>query len=137
MGTDEVGECARIVAVVPDQQLEGVGHDQDELDLRRCERDGESLIRLPPATPLPLQASRMDAYHLQHGEILLPPEVLLYLRSHGGQHVVRVHDDVHEGIQQAEERAVTTCGVYGAREGQICIKSSRLFAQFVANRRAA
>ena len=33
MGTNEVRESAREVALVPEQQLEGVGHHQDELDL--------------------------------------------------------------------------------------------------------
>lgn len=46
-------------------------------------------------------------YHLEHGQVFLPPQVLLHLRSDGGQHVVRVHDDVHERVEQTEERAVT------------------------------
>lgn len=64
------------VVAVDEEQLEGVHHDGDELD------------------------------HLERGQVLLPPQVLLELRSHCGEQVVRVHDDVHEGVQQAEERAV-------------------------------
>ena len=33
VGTDEVSERDRIVALVPDQQLESVSHHQDELNL--------------------------------------------------------------------------------------------------------
>lgn len=46
-------------------------------------------------------------YHLEHSQVFLPPEVLLHLRTNSGQHVVRVHDDVHERVEQPEESAVT------------------------------
>lgn len=78
MGSNEVSEGDWIVAWVPDQQLEGVQHHKDELD------------------------------HLENGQVLLPPEVLLNLWSHGSQHVVSVHGNVYERIQQAEERTVAT-----------------------------
>lgn len=45
-------------------------------------------------------------YHLEGGEVLLPPDVLLVLRSHGGDHVVEVHDDVYEGVEEGEEGRV-------------------------------
>lgn len=77
MGADEVGKSDGVVAVVLEEQLEGVHHHKDELD------------------------------HLQHGEVLLPPEVALDLGSHRCQHVVGVHDDVDEGVQEAEEGRVT------------------------------
>lgn len=64
------------VVAVDEEELEGVHHDRDELE------------------------------HLQAGQVLLPPEEALELRSHGGEQVVRVHDDVHEGVEQAEEGAV-------------------------------
>lgn len=47
-----------------------------------------------------------DAYHLEGGEVFLPPNELGVLGSHGGDHVVEVHDDVHERVEQAEERRV-------------------------------
>lgn len=34
--------------------------------------------------------------------------------AEGGQQVVRVHDDVDEGIQEAEERAVTAGGEFNS-----------------------
>jgi len=45
--------------------------------------------------------------HLEHSQVFLPPEVLLHLWSNSGQHVVRVHNDVYESIEQSKERAVT------------------------------
>jgi len=68
------------VVAVDEKQLEGVHHDGNELG------------------------------HLQRGEILLPPEVLLHAGPERGQQVVRVHDDVHKGVEQAEESAVATWG---------------------------
>ena len=46
--------------------------------------------------------------HLEVGEVLLPPDVAAVLGSHGGHHVVHVHHDVHKGVDEAEESAVTT-----------------------------
>ena len=43
------------------------------------------------------------SHQLQGGEVPLPPEVLLHVRPKPGQAVVRVHDDVDEGVQQADE----------------------------------
>lgn len=45
---------------------------------------------------------------LHCGQVFLPPEMLLHLGSHGGQHVVGVHQDVDEGVYQAHQGAVTT-----------------------------
>jgi len=54
------------------------------------------------------------AHHLQGGQVLLPPEVLLVLWTHGREHVVGVHHDVDEGVEQAEEGAVATWGELNA-----------------------
>ena len=40
--------------------------------------------------------------------MLLPPNVFLVFRSHGGQEVVSVHDDVNHRVDETEEGAVTT-----------------------------
>ena len=77
--SDPPDKRSRVVAL-DEEQLEGVGHDADELD------------------------------HLQRGEMLLPPDVLLVLGAHGGDHVVEVHDDVHERVEQAKEGAVAAGG---------------------------
>jgi len=64
------------IVAVDKEQLEGVHHNGDELD------------------------------HLESGEVFLPPDVLLVLGSHGGHHVVEVHDDVNERVEQSEESRV-------------------------------
>lgn len=64
------------VVAVDEEQLEGVYHDGDKLQ------------------------------HLQAGQVLLPPEEPLELGAHGGKQVVRVHDNVHKGVEQAEKGAV-------------------------------
>lgn len=82
------------VVAVDEQQLERVDHDCQELD------------------------------HLQCGQVLLPPQILLDGRSQRGQQVVRVHDYVHERVQQAEERAVSACvrQTNGERE---CVRNNK------------
>lgn len=50
----------------------------------------------------------MFGYHLQGGEIFLPPEILLKAGSEGTEQVVGVHDDVDKSVQQAEEGTVST-----------------------------
>lgn len=47
-------------------------------------------------------------HHLQGGQIFLPPQVLLDVGSQRGQQVVGVHDDMHKGIEQTEERTMAT-----------------------------
>lgn len=59
----------------------------------------------------------MDEYsdeldHLQGGQVLFPPQVLLVFGSHGGEKVVRVHDDVHERVEQTEESSVSARGEF-------------------------
>ena len=69
------------VVAVDEEQLERVDHHHHELD------------------------------HLEDGQVLLPPEVRLQPRAHRCQQVVRVHHDVDERVQEAEERAVTACNL--------------------------
>lgn len=45
---------------------------------------------------------------------MLPPQVFLEFWSHRGQHVVEVHDDVHEGVDNADEGSVSAGEVLGA-----------------------
>jgi len=51
---------------------------------------------------------RIITHHLQTGDVLFPPQVLLNARPQCSQQVIRVHDYVHEGVDQTEESAVTT-----------------------------
>lgn len=73
MCANEVGKANGIVAVVLEEQLERVHHDQHKLN------------------------------HLHHGQIFLPPEITLHSRSHRGQHIVRIHEDVHECVEESKE----------------------------------
>lgn len=97
--SDPPDERLRVVAV-DEEQLERVHHDGHKLDLK-----GWNNPRLESTLQLALS---LWSYHLQGGEILLPPEVLLELGSEGGEQVVRVHHDVDEGVEQSEEGAVAT-----------------------------
>lgn len=46
--------------------------------------------------------------HLEGGQVLLPPNVLLVLGTHGSDHVIEVHHNVYEGVEQRKESAVAT-----------------------------
>ncbi len=77
VGAYVVGKLPGEVAVVVENKLEAVRHDADKLD------------------------------HLERGHVLLPPDVLLVFRAHGGDHVIEVHEDVDERVEKTEERRVT------------------------------
>ena len=49
-------------------------------------------------TDMKLKASGCMTYQLYFGEVALPPEVFLVLRSQSCHPIVRVHDDVNEGV---------------------------------------
>ena len=49
-------------------------------------------------------------HDLHLSKMSLPGDVLLVLGSHGGHRVVQVHPDVHERVEEAEERAVAPRG---------------------------
>lgn len=75
---DPPHEAARVVAVGPEQELERVHEDGDEL------------------------------HHLDCGHVLLPPKVLGHVGPDGCQSVVEVHQDVHKAVYKSKERAVAT-----------------------------
>ena len=66
------------VAAVDEERLEGVDDEDDELD------------------------------HLELGEVLLPPEVLLDLRPEGGQEVVEVHHNVNAAVEETAKGGVAS-----------------------------
>ncbi len=51
---------------------------------------------------------RTRPYHLESSKVFLPPNELLVLGTHGGHHVVKVHDNVDEGVEQTEKGGVAT-----------------------------
>lgn len=83
MRSNDEGELPWKIAVIVKDKLEPVGHDADKL------------------------------HHLQVCHVALPPRVFLVLGSHGGQHVVEVHEHVHENVEQAEEGGVAARDVSG------------------------
>jgi len=42
---------------------------------------------------------RQELQHLQSGQVLLPPQVFLYVGTQSSQQVVCVHDNMHERVQ--------------------------------------
>ena len=65
------------------------------------------------------KGNRSKTYHLESGEILLPPNVLLILRAHRRDHVVEVHDDVDEGVEEGEEgRVAARCELEAHPDGE-------------------
>lgn len=57
--------------------------------------------------------SQFSTYHLQVGDPVFPPQILLEFWSHGGQHVVEVHDNVHKWVDDANESSVSTWVILG------------------------
>lgn len=47
-----------------------------------------------------------ELHHLQKCQVFLPPEIGLHLWSDCGKHIVEVHDDVNEDVEEAEEGRV-------------------------------
>lgn len=47
--------------------------------------------------------------NLERCEVLLPPDVFLIFRAHCRDHVVKVHNNMNERIQQSEEGTMATC----------------------------
>lgn len=50
-----------------------------------------------------------SAHQLQGREVFFPPQILLHVGADGRQAVVGVHDDVNEGVQQADEERCRQC----------------------------
>lgn len=47
---------------------------------------------------------------LNPGDVLLPPQVLPVAWSHRRQHVVKVHENVHKRVEEADDNALFACG---------------------------
>lgn len=59
-------------------------------------------------------SEKWTSYHLQVGDVFLPPQVFLHLRTKRRQEVVGVHNDVHEGVNTADECAMASREVLGS-----------------------
>jgi len=85
VGANVVGDLPREVAVIVENQLEAVHHDGDKLD------------------------------HLQSRHVLLPPDVLLVLRTQGSHEVVEIHEHVHKSVAEPKEGCVASRNPPGSR----------------------
>lgn len=83
--------------------LQCVHEDDQELNLSM--REGNACVPCIAIGKLYFVGS---TYDLQDSDVLLPPQVFLYFRSHGGQQVVGIHNDVDEGVDESEQGSVTT-----------------------------
>lgn len=50
-----------------------------------------------------------SAHQLQGCEVFFPPQILLHVRADGSQAVVGIHDDMDEGVEQADEECCRRC----------------------------
>lgn len=90
----------------------GVGTRWVELNLDCVNKDDAELyleIEGRPDMSTRMKLSRRSrTYHLHYGQVTLPPQVLLPLRTHGADHVVEVHDHVDEGVDQTQQSGLST-----------------------------
>lgn len=96
-GVGEVALCEQVVACVQEEQ--------QKLQLERQSGDVQISV-LHKQTHMISQIFSYgagDAHQLQGREVSLPPQVLLHVRADGSQPVVRIHHDVDEGVDQANE----------------------------------
>lgn len=77
MSANKVSKTNWIVAIILEEQLEGVYHYQNKLN------------------------------HLQNSQIFLPPQIFLYFWAHGGKHIIGVHKNVYESVQESKEGRMT------------------------------
>lgn len=62
-----------------------------------------------------MEEEEHELHQLQRCEVFLPPQVLLHVRADGRQAVVRVHDDVDEGVHQADEEGLSSGQIFDSR----------------------
>lgn len=78
-----------------EQVVAGVEEEEQELHLARRSQDNFFFFFCDDGA----DAGGGDSYQLQGREVFLPPQVLLHVRANGCQAVIRVHDDVDEGVR--------------------------------------
>lgn len=61
---------------------------------------------------------KRNTHQLYPGHVLLPPDVLAVFGSEGGDEVVRVHDDVYEGVEETDYYALGTGQVLQVAPGE-------------------
>lgn len=56
-------------------------------------------------------------HHLQRSDMFLPQQIRMEPGAHGCEHVIRIHDDVDEGVDHPNERPVAPGVVLGGSPG--------------------
>lgn len=111
MQTNPNHESFRIITFA-EQQLELMCEDSNKLYLKN-----ENIKRWQAP------ANNNVTYHLESGQILLPPDVFLIFGSHGSDHIVEIHNNMYKWVQQGKEGTVATWN--GIRNCKYCISSWR------------
>lgn len=62
-----------------------------------------------------VKEEEQELQQLQRGEVSLPPKVLLHVRADRSQAVIRVHDDVNEGVYKADEERLSSSHILHSR----------------------
>lgn len=130
---DDVDEDRELVGAIRDEEILGdvAGH-HHKLDLRGEVGVGEDgrgcwYRHWSPSEGRWKNSIRAQAYQLDGGEVLLPPQVLLVVGAHGSQTIVGVHDDVDHTVKKGMERPHTTWSSNGDCYYKILHLSSNLF----------
>ena len=115
-GIGEVTVCEKVVTRVQQEHhklhLEGKGSLQ-------------IILRKNTHTHTPLVQTG-SAHQLQGCEVFFPPQILLHVRPDGSQAVVGIHDDMDEGVQEANEERCRRCT--HIRNEAICITPAIMIA---------
>lgn len=58
-------------------------------------------------------------HHLESGQVLLPPNVFLVFWSHSGNHIIKVHNNMHEPVlKRKQQKQQLTSLLYEKFTGQ-------------------
>lgn len=88
---------------------EKIQEDHAVSDEEECQGSWEFAVHGDDGDQVEQHKTELDELDPCH--VLLPPQVLLVFGSHGGQHVVEVHDYVHEGVEETNNNALFTWNI--------------------------
>jgi len=102
----DLGQTA-LLDVSLDVEVGEESHEHDRVEAHSV-GDDDRVVAAVEKELNSVQENDDELDHLHGGQILLPPEIFLVLRSHSSHQVVAVHDHVDEGVEHTEEGAVTS-----------------------------
>jgi hypothetical protein len=80
-----------------------------EVNDRLYQRTPRVSFRVVALDEKQLQAVQTDAHelnHLKNGQVLLPPEIFLKLRTHGCHKIVEIHNNVNQRVACQKKTAI-------------------------------